>query len=77
MFKFISLSSLPRRIQWVAGIMAMVGGWERMYVDVCLYACGISTCDPKLLRRGKGIPKEWVCIGGERCLNEGAVAGRS
>ena len=62
MSKFISLSPSPRRIQWVAGIMAMVGGCEGMYVDVCLYACVISTRDPKLLRRGKGIyiwDKEW------------------
>ena len=59
MSKFISLSPSPRRIQWVAGIMTMVGGWEGMYVDVYLYACVVSTCDPKLLRRGKGIPQEW------------------
>jgi len=49
-FKFISLSPSPRRMQWVAGIMTMVGGWEGMYVDVCLHACVISTCDHKLLR---------------------------
>ena len=59
MSQFISLSPSPRRIQWVAGIMTMVGGREVMYVDVCLYAYVTSTGDPKLLRRGKGIPQEW------------------